>query len=117
MGLYVDRVSGVVKKGAARFDELAEVALLLADELDEVPTKDELKNLTRLVTTVPILDVDYDYTEHGMLRYRHKCDNGCGASIMCVSTTDAEDQDVGWKTIYDDKGKKDFCPQCKDLVH
>jgi len=90
-------------------------ARIKAFELDEVPTKDELKNLTRLVTTVPILDIDYDYTEHGMLRYRHKCANGCGASIMCVSTTDAEDQDVGWKTIYDDKGKKDFCPQCKDL--
>jgi len=65
----------------------------------------------------PVLDIDYDYTEHGMLRYRHKCANGCGASIMCVSTTDAEDQDVGWETIFDDKGKKDFCPQCKDLVH
>ena len=28
----------------------------------------------------PVLDIDYDYTEHGMLRYRHKCANGCGSS-------------------------------------
>ena len=58
-------------------------------------------------------DAKYDYTKEVMLRYEHKCAGGCGGSMMCVSTTDAEDYNEGWITIFNDKGKKDYCPKCK----